>query len=146
MQKMELKTALFVLVLAVPVSAGCRVLGPVDDAVFAWEADLPLMAGGLSGSAAALSQGGSVHASIQIGGSGELAGVYHWRIRVGSCSNPGSLIGGLAQYPELHLEPPRSASADAFLTDGMPDGSSYSVVVLKAADDAEVACGDFSRV
>lgn len=136
----------FSLSLALVAVGGCRVLGGVDVSVDAWEGDLIASTGTLTGSAAALSQGGRTNASIQIGGGPEDAGLYGWRIRTGSCSSPGALIGGAAQYPDLDVEAGGTATADAILTEAMPGGRNYHVVIIRAADNAEVACGQLQRV
>lgn len=146
MQQTLRTASVLCLALASSSVAGCRVLGSVDVAVVAWEADLVGAIGAPSGSVAALSQGDEVRASIRISNGPEEPTVYRWRIRRGSCSSPGPVVGGLAQYPDLEHEPPPSTSANAFLREGMPDGRSYNAVLLRAADDVEVACGQFTRV
>lgn len=146
MQTIVRASFVFWLSLAVLVAGGCRVLGGVDLSVDAWEGDLIASTGMLTGSAAALSQAGRTNASIQINGGPEDAGLYGWRIRTGSCSSPGALIGGLAQYPDLDVEAGGAASADAVLNEAMPGGRNYHVVIIRAADGAEVACGQLQRV
>ena len=146
MQQTLRTAALLSLALATPSAAGCRVLGSVDVAVIAWEADLVGALGAPSGSVAALSQGDEVRASIRIQDGPQQAAVYDWRIRRGSCSSPGPVIGGLAQYPSLDHEPPGSTSVDTRLREAMPDGRSYHAVLSRAADGQEVACGQFPRV
>lgn len=146
MQRILRTATLFSLAVGSSSVAGCRVLGSVDVAVVPWQAELVGTVGSPTGSVAALSQGDEVRSSIRISDGPQVGAVYNWRIRRGSCSNPGPVIGGLAQYPELDHEPPGSTSADALLREGMPDGRSYHAVLLRAADDVEVACGQFTRV
>lgn len=141
------RAGLFPLFLAVTATGGCNgVLGGVDVSIVAWEGELISSTSAPSGRAAALSQSGRTDASIQISGGPDDDGLYSWRIRTGSCASPGSLIGGLAQYPDLALEGGGSVSANAVLTDGMPAGRNYHVVLIRGADDAEVACGQLQRV
>jgi hypothetical protein len=134
------------LCLAVGAVPGCRVLGSVDVSVTPWEGTLVPSEGAPTGSVAALSQSGVTRASIQITGGRQEGGVYQWRIRTGSCGQPGVVIGGLAQYPDLDHESAGTTTADGVLSEPMPEGRNYHAVLIRAADAVEVACGQLQRV
>lgn len=128
--------------------SACRVLGSVDVSVVAWEGDIipPDGVAAPSGIAAALSQGGITHASIEISGGPEGSAIYQWRIRGGSCADPGALVGGPAQYTDLEHESPGSTTEDAVLSDRMIEDRTYNVVLLRADHAAEIACGQLERI
>lgn len=139
---------LFVPVVSAALAAGgCRVLGSVDVNVFAWEGELVPVAGEAPhGTVAALTQNGRTFASIQVtdGPMGEH--VFDWRIRAGSCAEPGAVLGGAATYPPIEHSAPGTTTSEAVFGDTMPDTRSYHAVLSRSEDGAELACADLQRV
>lgn len=125
-------------------AAGCdRGTRPVTTT---WEAVLTSPTRALSGTVAVISQSDRIRANISI--QGAQAGAEHaWRLRTGTCDDPGSVVGGRALYPTLQVGDGGSASADALIA-GMlePDGTYHAAALATAADDAPVAaCGALRR-
>jgi hypothetical protein len=122
-----------------------------------WTADLipeieyPMV----SGTGAAVSGSTLTEAGITM--TGLDPGIYAWRIREGRCDDPGEVVGGEGQYPDLLVEEPgepdpdedngsSSVSAQTAPFRGvMVRGAEYQIDVRLADSGDRVACGNFIR-
>lgn len=134
-------------ILCTTFAAACG--GATEPVVLAWEAELdPSGPGGVSGSAAMVSQYGRTDMSIQIQSSAAGA-TYQWRINEGGCGAPGALVGGAAIYPPLTVQAASSASADANMGGMLDQDRTYAARVFGTSvggGEVLVACGEMARV
>jgi hypothetical protein len=104
----------------------------------------------VSGTAAAVSGGGLMEAGITMDGMDP--GVYAWRVREGRCDDPGDVVGGMGQYPDIVVESPELGGTEsisvqtALFRGSMFAGREYHVDVRPAEGEGRVACGDFNRI
>lgn len=118
-----------------------------------WEANLDpaLEYPAVSGTAAAVSGSTLTEAGITM--LGLEPGVYSWRVRESWCDDPGDVVGGEGQYPDLVVEEEEdpepgeegiSVQTQPFRAT-MTGGARYHVEVRRSEPDERVACGNFSR-
>lgn len=119
-----------------------------------WEATLNggLEHPGLSGTAAAVSTSTLTEAGIEL--AGLAPGVYTWRIRERGCQDPGEVVGGEGQYPDLVREQQEEGEGPDTVTvsaetapfrGSMEPGTSYHAEVGRSASAERIACGAFER-
>ena len=71
---------------------------------------------------------------------------HDWRIRMGSCDDPGQPLGPESAYPRLDVYEDGRASGTATLEQRLANDQKYSISVSRWGDDpVEIACGDFAR-
>ena len=132
------------LILAALGTAACAV-GTTDVGVDIWETQLVPESDypGLTGQAAAVSDGNGTDVGIQLEGA-EPGVVHGWRIRLGSCAAPGDGFGPASDYPELAVGGSGSASAETHLGPRLASEGNYHAEVLGAEPDqaSRIACGD----
>lgn len=113
-----------------------------------WEATLrSRLPARVSGTVAAVAQGGRTQASARIEG-GDAQATYGWRIRVGGCDTEGDPVGGQGLYGELVTGLSGSATADANLTSQLDADGRYAAWVhlaLPGGGETVVACGELER-
>jgi hypothetical protein len=158
--RMNTARALSLLVLSLGLTApGCvsdfNVPGPEQTL---WTAELipeleyPLV----SGSGAAVSGRDLTEAGVTM--TGLDPGVYAWRVREGPCDDPGEVVGGEGQYPDLVVEEPAEPDPDddengspavsaqtAPFRGVMIRGQEYHLDVRRGDSGDRVACGNFTR-
>lgn len=73
-------------------------------------------------------------------------GTYYWHIHVGSCKNPGTLLGERSQYQPIQVDESGRATVQASLSVPPPSGGNYQVILHKTSDPKDeghvVACGE----
>lgn len=128
-------------------------IGACDTAVesagaTAWSGDLiatPAGAPGLEASVSAVSQGIHTEAVVQLDHA-EPGVAYEWRIRSGTCEDPGEVVGGLASYPTLEASINGFDTAEALLNEALEPDGQYHATVAEAASMQVVSCGGLDRV
>lgn len=133
--------------LALASTVGCVDLGINDDRLTTiWNAQLnPEPAyPGVSGTAAALSEGTGTQASILLQGA-EPGASYTWGLWLGTCEGPDQQIGPDTDYPELVAGELGEATQDTRVGPRLSLDQSYHVQVrLNVTDASRVACGDLA--
>lgn len=123
-----------------------------------WEAQLsataPETEPSLTGSAAAIARETRTETGIEVVG-GEVGDTWVWRIRRGTCQDPGATVEAVQEYPTLEAENTAQpdapgdivAAADETVLDtSLDSGGDYHASVAAEATPGEIlACGDFER-
>jgi hypothetical protein len=119
-----------------------------EPTVTLWEGTLsPTVAGGITGTVAAVSQFGRTQVSVEIR-QAEAGSSYGWRIESGSCQAPGQIQGGTAVYPPLEPGEAGTASENAVIGRVFKSGSLLIARVyqtLQGGGEEVLACGSLQE-
>lgn len=117
-----------------------------DPGAHAWQAELaPQTSGGVSGTVAAVTQGGRTEASILIEDA-EPETTYGWRINAGSCADEGGITGGQAVYPDVTTGATGTGTEETSFAELLDANGSYAARVFQPGNATVLACGDLERV
>lgn len=108
-------------------------------------ADTTAMAGmsRIGGTVTVMPSGISGQTSAQITVTGAPRGTLPWHVHVGSCANPGAIIGPPSSYPPLTVASDGSATASVTVPVPTPTTGDYSVNVHQSG--TIIACGDLKK-
>ncbi len=110
-----------------------------------WEATLqPVLPSQVGGIAAAVSQFGRTEVSVELR-QGEAESTYGWHLKSGTCQTPGTIVGGVANYPLMETDESGIATESAIIASVLRSGDSYAVRVylpLENGGEEVVACGE----
>lgn len=113
----------------------------------AWQAVLsPTTAEGVRGQVAAASLAQpSIETGIDV--EGAPLTTYGWQINEGTCTQPGAMIGGRANYPDVQTDDfGRGRVERTFVSGRLEPGRAYHAVILRGSDRSVVlACGDMEQ-
>lgn len=103
--------------------------------------------GGISGAVAAVSQGRTTEAGIDLALPSEGFTV-GWQISHGTCENPGEIVGGVGQYRDITADEKRRAEVvRTFLSELLqPEGRYHAAVVDPEDRSIVLVCGNMDRI
>jgi hypothetical protein len=134
-----------VLLAAAGVGAGaCVNLNTPDQTFDKWQATLtPSVAfPDLRGQAAMVASSNGTQLGIQLTGAVPNS-TFLWRLRLGVCDAPGTVVGTAGSYPELEAAGNGVASDTTHFTSRLQTTNDYHVEVrATTADTARILCGD----
>lgn len=115
-----------------PVALQGRIISRTEDGVF--------------GQAAAVSQFRNTEAGIDV--TGASLTTYGWQINHGTCAQPGSILGGRGNYPDVTTTDRGTGQIQrTFVSEILRGDEEYHAVIVDAATRQRVlACGDLSEV
>lgn len=101
---------------------------------------------GVFGQAAAVSQFRNTEAGIDV--TGASLTTYGWQINHGTCAQPGPILGGRGNYPDVTTTDRGTGQIQrTFVSEILRDGEEYHGVIVDAATRKIVlACGDLRDV
>lgn len=112
-----------------------------------WEGDLRPTAttmNGMHGQVAAVSRRVGTDVGIRVAGI-ERNAAHPWRLREGSCANPGSVLGPPDNYPDLVQSGGMEVEAEAYVPPRLDASGQYLVEVQSSTSDpTPVLCGDLT--
>jgi len=137
-------TLLFLILVVV----ACDTTIPAPATTF-WEGDLLPMAAtmnGMNGQVAAISRRVGTDIGIRVAGI-ERGAAHPWRLRDGTCANPGSVLGPPDSYPNLVQPGGAEVEAEAYVPPRLDaDGQYFVEVHASTSDPTPVLCGDLTPI
>ena len=141
---MQDRRLLLTLVLACATAAGCSDI--TYTAPIAFEAHLQNRIGdGVTGQVAAVTQARNTQAGLDV--NGQEATKYGWQINNGTCAQPGPIVGGRGNYPDVTTNSDGLGTIErTFVSELLTSDREYHAVLVDAATrQTIIACGELEQ-
>lgn len=141
---MRNRNLLLTLALACATAAACADI--TYTAPMAFEAQLQNRTGdGVTGKVAAVTQHRNTQAGLDV--NGQEATTYGWQINNGTCTEPGPIVGGRGNYPDVTTNAQGLGTIErTFVADLLVTDREYHAVLVDAATrQTIIACGELEQ-